>query len=251
MRDGQVILGQVEHNPVPGEVFGAHSAGTLGHRVLMPKRINPAFSTVLLAGALLLVGCQRDVARHMFAIRTADVEAAPFWVDEEQSAVILAGVFDDPTSQPGATTQPDVPTTQAAKTTTQPVPVTRIRPYTRPRAVRQSAFLALLAASMGATESSDTRTGSEASEHVLGRADVRGSTQVFGPSGATTVGIMQASVIVQSASRPGLQQGGPLTGALPFNIFAPTRNTIGQRCPELVTAGFFADLASCQNHFQP
>ncbi len=251
-----MILGQVEHNPVPGEVFGAHSAGTLGHRVLMPKRINPAFSTVLLAGALLLVGCQRDAARHMFATRAADGEAVLFWVDDEQSAVILAGVFDDPTSQPGATTQPDVPTTQAAKTTTQPVPVTRIRPYTRPRAVRQSAFLALVAASMGASEFSDTRTGNEASENVLGRAELRGSTLV---TGATNVGFLQSAnpplggppMIVQSASRPGLHQGGPLIGALPFNIFAPTRNTIGQRCPELVTAGFFADLASCQNHFQP
>lgn len=216
------------------------------------RAIYRAFSSALLAGTMLLVGCQRDSARRTFATEFAGGRADAIWVDDEQSAVILAGVFDEPTSQPDATTQPDgASSTQPAETTTQPTRATRKRPYTRPRAVQQSAFLAVVAASMGASESSDSRTGYEASENVLGRSQLRGATQVFGPSGAMNVGIMQGAVIAQSASRPGLQQGAPLIGALPFNIFTPTRNTIGQRCPELVTAGFFSDLASCRNHFQP
>lgn len=250
MRDGHLILVCGRPESAPTKTCGAQFAEMREIVVSSPKRIQHAIALASLVFSLLLVGCRS--ASSQFATEFVGNGAKSIWIDGEQSDVILASVFEEPTTQPDATTQPELaPSTKPAESTTRPVPATRKRPYTRPRAVQQSAFLAVVAASLGASEASDSRNGSEASENILGRAELRGSTQVFGPSGATNVGIMQGPVFLQSASRPGLQQGGPLTGALPFNIFTPTPNTIGQRCPELVTAGFFSDLASCQNHFQP
>ncbi len=48
----------------------------------------------------------------------------------------------------------------------------------------------------------------------------------------------------------GLQRGAPLTGANNLSIFTPRSNSLANRCQELITTGFFADITGCRNSFK-
>jgi len=119
------------------------------------------------------------------------------------------------------------------ETTKSATPPTKVL-YTAPSS---ASALAIASAALGSTQGMST-AGEEASENITISTNFR---QALQPSVSIGDG--------GSIGKRGLQRGSPLTGANNLSIFTPRSNGITNRCQELITAGFFADITGCSNHF--
>ncbi|MCZ6772111.1 MAG: hypothetical protein O7G83_09025 [Proteobacteria bacterium] len=237
----------------------------LSNHILSCRRSRIIFPIGIAAGFLLLAGCQRVMTLGMNSHRHGPIAE----YHDSDSPLLLAAYPVEPSDAPPTTSsQPtsasrNVVNEPATKPTTKPTTKPADKAPKRPRYTlpgdryRQAAYLSRIA-SLGTVEPGDPRRNVEAAENSLGRPELQGSlqsslqTQSVGQPGMGAVFIGMSQPIVLSVGKAGLQQGSPLSdGLLMNNIFQPSSSPLSARCQELVTAGFFADIAGCQNHFGP
>lgn len=225
----------------------------LSNRILSCRRGRIIFPIGIAAGFLLLSGCQRVMTLGMNSYRHRPIAE----YRDSDSPLLLAAYPVEPSDAPPTTSSRPASTSRNVQndTTTQPTTQSTDKAPKRPRYTlpgdryRQAAYLTVIA-SLGTVEPGDPRKNVEAAENSLGRPELQGSlqTQSVGQLGAGGT----SQPIVLSVGKAGLQQGSPLVGGLLMNnIFQPSPSPLSARCQELVTAGFFADIAGCQNHFGP
>ncbi len=221
-------------------------AATQGEAAMRHKLISLGSTVGVLSCCLL--GCQANnqseirLARHVPEMQTtttvalASFRTSPSLIQQPQTSTTKANMQNANQANVAKPVQKitlqannkDAEEETAATTATKTL-------YTAPSS---ASALAIASAALGSTQDI-ANGGQEASENINISASFR---QALQPSVSIGDG--------GSIGKRGLQRGSPLTGSNNLNIFTPRSNGITNRCQELITAGFFADVTGCRNHFR-
>lgn len=195
-------------------------------------------SVFIVGGCLMMIGCRVGDVSHepgLLLSRSQDVILAAYFGEED---LIQATGEQDKADTATQAQSPDPPDDRKSKQV----------PYTQPS--RRRTFLTIVAERTVAVRAAGTN-GTNGTNGSYFSSDEIANTVGFGAFGPASLqpSLTPTDTIALSAGRVGLQQGAPLLGGSPVNIFMPRANPITPRCGELVAAGFFADTTGCSNHF--